>query len=1059
MEEAVGDAPEPSPVGTEDNPADLGVLLVHGIGQSHSGDTLSRFGEPLVRWILDWVGQYAPADVEVTDAVLGVEADADPSTPAHTRLTLSAPASDTSVIRTSHWLIAESWWAQSFPTPSFRDLVVWCVQVVPWTAFLHFHRRLRRASAKLASARHAKRRDKGKLLSLFVALSLEFLAVLVALLAGPVVVMLLTLLLMLGLLPVPSLRRFVGWLQRGLAATIGDSYALLGPPIGSAAIYGRVHREMDWLSRRCRRVAVVAHSQGAAIAYHVVATRGTEKNRLLITFGAGIRKLAQIKLLQQTSSSWVWLSALAVTFFVIATLISRATLGIWSGLLLTLLVPLSWVLASVAVGVLLGIAGAVIGRKWNAAGKLSERLQLVIGLALMGTTIAAFALWMPSDSRVSTVWVTVLVTLAWGWVLQARAVAGEDARRIPIMLAPETGRARPATEPALPPGVRWIDLYAASDPVPNGAIFDEEEPDPVELRTRAHELESVIVANRGSLLLDHTSYWHNPEDFVSEVAAALGSVCGLNLSNVLPLDDRRLTVARHRRRWRVSWLRWSRLPVLGSVAAIWLWADTARFTETMLAWLSAVAGAMPLVGEMLDRWLPDSVSVSPLGEAAACSVLLFTALGLVRACWLLWDRRDRRSLIDRRGYPEPSEPGLPALPFHLSWLLALALAPILIFQWTSWPLWAYALGLAGLSIAAGGVTGAADTWGYTGNILKAWPQLLLRQHRWNERKLQQWEQERRENMMAVLSPDSRGAAHGWSARTVLVWHVDDPESTPGHEQSHWETLYDAAVWSRNRVDRVYASLGDGNHVPVNALFAGGGNVAPAMDFWTRVIASDLFGPAQRAEAHLSRGLLSQQQAAHPQAIADFSAALAIAEILPRDRAMALNHRGVCLAASDQTDAALADHEAVLAMDNPPTSELANALAARGWWAYQRGDQVAFLRDTELAMKEEPESPWIRFNLALASLLSGAAERARSLYTTGLESTDAAVLAEAIGDLEDARPQLGDEAVIEAILEQLGARLAELKAQGESGPATTEPMDGPALFAGVRSTSLRRAGQR
>src|SRR5262245_20898417 len=123
---------------------DVGVLFVHGIGRSRRGDTLARFGDAFVRWIDGWL---AKADVTaegvrptarlgsaVLDPPRGVR---DP--PAHATLVLRhVPAMRTGVPETPtsrdvRCLLAEAWWAQSFPPPTYGELVTWAFKALPWT--------------------------------------------------------------------------------------------------------------------------------------------------------------------------------------------------------------------------------------------------------------------------------------------------------------------------------------------------------------------------------------------------------------------------------------------------------------------------------------------------------------------------------------------------------------------------------------------------------------------------------------------------------------------------------------------------------------------------------------------------------------------------------------------------------------------------------------------------------------------------------------------------------------------------------------------------------------
>jgi hypothetical protein len=63
-------------------------------------------------------------------------------------------------------------------------------------------------------------------------------------------------------------------------------------------------------------------------------------------------------------------------------------------------------------------------------------------------------------------------------------------------------------------GVRWRDHAASADPVPNGALLDEHGPFPKHVTVHDHE----------SLLRDHTTYWTNRDEFVTEVVRRLAEL-------------------------------------------------------------------------------------------------------------------------------------------------------------------------------------------------------------------------------------------------------------------------------------------------------------------------------------------------------------------------------------------------------------------------------------------------------------------------------------------------------------------------------------------------------
>ena len=116
-----------------------------------------------------------------------------------------------------------------------------------------------------------------------------------ALALTPVVLVAIGVLLLLGLAPFAATRDLAGALQRKVAATIGDSYVFMHQPIIAATICTSVRERLEWLAARCRKVAVVAHSQGGAIAHRVLRGPVTAPCDLLITFGSGLAKLSELQ--------------------------------------------------------------------------------------------------------------------------------------------------------------------------------------------------------------------------------------------------------------------------------------------------------------------------------------------------------------------------------------------------------------------------------------------------------------------------------------------------------------------------------------------------------------------------------------------------------------------------------------------------------------------------------------------------------------------------------------------------------------------------------------------
>ena len=111
---------------------DLGVLFVHGIGEQLQGETLTHFADPLSSWFTRWLTKNE--EVEPGQEVSGValsdtELAPGASTPAHTLMTVPDPLGkrpDTT------WLLAESWWADTFRPPKTQTLLIWVLTILPY---------------------------------------------------------------------------------------------------------------------------------------------------------------------------------------------------------------------------------------------------------------------------------------------------------------------------------------------------------------------------------------------------------------------------------------------------------------------------------------------------------------------------------------------------------------------------------------------------------------------------------------------------------------------------------------------------------------------------------------------------------------------------------------------------------------------------------------------------------------------------------------------------------------------------------------------------------------
>ena len=273
----------------EDNRVEFGVLFVGGIGKERPGSAVSAFAAALYGWLFRWNGGTSLSEKPspaLHGAVLSPAAG-DDGDPAH--VTLDVPLRLKKGTREGNWLLAESSWADVSALPRFVDLAHWIWKVSTCLLVLQFVIPMRRHW--LQSAPHGPTP-----LPLYrrVAVVLGYLALMGA---AAVLSVLLSLVLfavaVTALLPIPRIDRAVRWVMVKLSAVLGDSYVLAHCPVAFAAMRTRVARDLEWLQDRCTTVAVVGHSQGAAIAHQVLQERGDHPGNLraFITLGQGISKL------------------------------------------------------------------------------------------------------------------------------------------------------------------------------------------------------------------------------------------------------------------------------------------------------------------------------------------------------------------------------------------------------------------------------------------------------------------------------------------------------------------------------------------------------------------------------------------------------------------------------------------------------------------------------------------------------------------------------------------------------------------------------------------------
>jgi hypothetical protein len=584
--------------------ADLGILFVHGIGQQRQGETLVEFADPLSRWLARWltaglhteaaVGEPDGAHVRLAEATLGG------SEPAHLYMEIDGQTEVPSVTP-QRWLLAESWWAETFEPPKTRSLLLWMLLILPYMMLVQTYeqfQRARRRTPRKGISGWVTRRGR------VVAFGLVFLGALP--LAGIMAVVVAVL--MIGLLvPIPQLSDYSKKAALLLSNTLGDSFVLVSSAVQFDAMVSRVADDLGWVADRADRVAVVAHSQGTAVSYAAITGYENPANlSVFITIGEAIKKLNLVRALQsygeprrgiqlgapgpgtdmsQSARSgierWLRLRSLRFAFA-------------WAGMI-------GFYFVSYAVPQLVILGG-------------KQHTHLARGFLLAGIGLALI--------------VAVCLVCNFYW--------RDDFTREPEPIRHGGGK------------LRWADYYASADPVPNGRLFDpDDDPDGTWLVEKE-------VWNFGSIIRDHTTYTSSEDDFLGCMTNELFKVTGTTLDETELAHLRR---ARWRGWWRVWWLTSARaLSAVTTVVILYrVWGHLPRIGHRIAVWSHHV-GPLHAVGKRVVDALDSVLIIGHPTRAEIAGILTVFGVAaiayvLLAATWTYWQKQDIKRFY-RRFTPE-----------------------------------------------------------------------------------------------------------------------------------------------------------------------------------------------------------------------------------------------------------------------------------------------------------------------------------------------------------------------------------------------------------------------
>ena len=282
----------------EKTPYDLGILLVHGIGEQQRGDTLTEAGDLILAWLgrfAEAIGSAGAVDLNLMN-VVARQASGDPIAGAHAMVRITPPIEGGAA---ANWIIGESFWADVFRPATYHELAGWGIFIGPWA----FAAQVRGIVQRMEIGSQVPRLLRLLLVPIvWVVAGAMFLA---GAFVGLAVTLLALALVVLAFTNIPFLADFARSAQRGLANGVGDAYVLTRSPIRFGAMSSQVRSDLRDMCKESKAVAVIAHSQGTAVAWHAIKHELTDDPaddsdvakhlRLFLTYGQAVRKLTFMK--------------------------------------------------------------------------------------------------------------------------------------------------------------------------------------------------------------------------------------------------------------------------------------------------------------------------------------------------------------------------------------------------------------------------------------------------------------------------------------------------------------------------------------------------------------------------------------------------------------------------------------------------------------------------------------------------------------------------------------------------------------------------------------------
>ncbi len=465
--------------------SDVGVLFVHGIGKQEEGRVLDAFGDP------------------VRDSIAGrlmgggtlVEKECDGCKIAgkHRHFVTSEMEGESACL--TSWVFAECYWDDVINRVDVPNFNGWIARVLPmlimWqmasSAIGGFHRRIHEGQALNPLAWYS------WLCSLFWSTVIRAPLAYFALTIGRLIVM-----------PESDalLNRWQKSIYTLLADTLGDAHAFVSAGALESQLRQRFWHRYSSLARSTKRIAVVAHSQGAALAHDSLKKHHAAPD-LFVGVGSGLGVLTAARL-RPAKTLDVAYSATAVLASVLAWFL------IGAGILQTLVLITNVLVIMVLLLALLFLEGGLLALGWAQSDSDAWRVLQDDASRIIAILPEASRVWTERTLEVYIVLcLNILAAFALFWI--TRSVWG----------GPKLMRKNELRLPGLNK-TNWLEFYSPLDPVSVG----------VAANTQATRIRSQNPT-AWRIWREHNAYFHPDSICVAVLAerlAKLGNLTALAAS-------------------------------------------------------------------------------------------------------------------------------------------------------------------------------------------------------------------------------------------------------------------------------------------------------------------------------------------------------------------------------------------------------------------------------------------------------------------------------------------------------------------------------------------------